>query len=76
MHCVCWREICGASLGPPVGLSGSLSDQPRTEDSVVMVVLPTSWGQNIKCGSQTPDPNPTGSSGLDVQPLTSHLHVH
>lgn len=48
----------------------------ETEDSVVMVVTSTSWGQNIKCGSQTPDPNPTGSSGLDVQPLTRHLHVH
>lgn len=49
---------------------------PETEESVVMVVTSSSWGENIRCGSQIPDPNPTGSSGLDVQPLTSHLNVH
>lgn len=44
----------------------------ETEDSVVMVLTSSSWGQNLRCGSQTPDPNP----GLDVQPLTSHLNAH
>lgn len=40
----------------------------ETGDSVVMVLTSSSWGQNIRCGSQTPDPKPTGSSGLDMQP--------